>query len=133
MEKRETLIEQYDDAVFALLMDDYAEDAGTELLERYQAALDAGQIPEFPEELDLRCETAINDEFRARKKKARFRGILRGLVRLVFAVFIVIGLILRTVYEVWTERRNRKANAQPVPELHTAPEHEEEEPIFLTL
>ena len=36
MKNRDDLIEQYDDAVFALLMDEYSEDYGAYLLARFQ-------------------------------------------------------------------------------------------------
>ena len=68
MENRDYLIEQYDDAVFALLMDEYAESSGAELLRDYQAAVDGGLVPEFPTELDRRCRDIIHEEVRSRKR-----------------------------------------------------------------
>lgn len=130
LENREHLIEQYDDAVFALLMDEYAESSGAELLRDYQAAVDGGLVPEFPTELDRRCRDIIHEEFRSRKRKARLRSICRWIVRIVFALFLLLGLILRTAWEFVQERRR---TAHTVPETHRVESQEDEGTIFLTM
>lgn len=130
MENREYLIEQYDDAVFALLMDEYAESSGAELLRGYQDALDGGLVPEFPEELDRRCRETIHEEFRSRKRKARLRGICRWILRIIFALFLLLGLLLRTAWEMLRERRRA---AHTVPESNRVEAQEDEGTIFLTM
>lgn len=127
MKNRDDLIEQYDDAVFALLMDEYAEDSGAELLARFQEEADQGRIPEISEEADIRCLDLIDDEFRARRRHAWVKRLLRGLIRLVFAIFFLLGLLIRTAWEYWQERRAYQE--QIVPEAET---DEDEPPIFLT-
>lgn len=130
MNKRETLIEQYDDAVFALLMDEYAENSGAELLRQYQEALDTGLVPEIPEELDRRCTEAIDTEFRSRRWKAWLKYICRGLVRLVFALFYLVRLLVRTAWDIWQEHQTRSKSAHAPAELNAT--NEDDPPIFLT-
>ena len=128
MKRRDELIEQYDDAVFALLMDRYAEESGAELLTRFQEASDAGLVPEPEGHFDRRAMDLIGEEFRSRRRRAWLTGLLRGLLRLIFAVFYVLGLLLRTGWEWWQERRLCRHAAAP----ETASADEGEPSVFLT-
>lgn len=130
MKNRETLIEQYDDAVFALLMDEYAEESGAELLSRFQEEMDAGLIPEIPEELDQRCVDVIDAEFRTRKRWAWLKDICRFVIRLVFALFFLIGLMARTALDIWHERKAARSHAAS--DAGHAEARDDEPPIFLT-
>lgn len=130
MKDRDTLIEQYDDAVFALLMDEYAEESGAELLRRFQEEADAGLVPEIPGELDRRCMDLIDDEFRSRSRWAWLKDTCRFVIRLVFALFFLIGLIIRTALEIWQEHRLRRTQAAQEP--NHADARDDEPPIFLT-
>lgn len=138
LDHRQNLIEQYDDAVFALLMDDHAQESGEELLHQFQAAVDVGLVPEMPEALDRLCAEAIESEFRRRRSRARLQRLLCGAVNVALGVFYLFRFLFRRAAALWRKHRNRydlhwERIAQEAPEL--APEALEDisHPIFLTV
>lgn len=66
MTRRENLQEQYEDALFALLMDDLAWQEGERLLEENER-LKNDPDAEVPEEVMARCRKVINREFAKRR------------------------------------------------------------------
>lgn len=93
MDEREKLMERYDDAAFALMMDECAENEGAAFLAEFQAAAQAGELPELPEDIDRLCRDAIKREYAGRERKVRFRQFKRAAARVAVAVFAVIGLL----------------------------------------
>lgn len=73
MTRREQLLENYEDALFALLMDEVAVTQGREeILENARLAQD--ESARVPEEADRRCLAAIARQFRSKRVKAVGRG-----------------------------------------------------------
>lgn len=66
MTRREKLQEQYEDALFALLMDDLAWQEGERLLEENER-LKNDPAAKVPEEVMVRCRKVINREFARRR------------------------------------------------------------------
>lgn len=100
MDEREKLMERYDDAAFALMMDECAENEGAAFLAEFQAAAAAGELPELPEDIDRSCRDAIKREYAGRERKVRFRQFRRAAARVAVAVFAVIGLLGTLVFSV---------------------------------
>ena len=99
-QKKQKLLEQYDDAAFALLMDEYAEEEGARLMAEFEAAQAAGQVPEMPPELDEQCRRMIR---RDRVKKRGIRAahkFRRVAVKAAVAVLVFIGLMTTVVMSV---------------------------------
>lgn len=91
MTRQDKLQLQYEDAVFALLVDDAAQAEGEELLalnERLKADPDAA----VPEELDKKCREAIQDTFRKEQAKNRARSFKKALKVSLIAVLIAATL-----------------------------------------
>ena len=105
MDDREKLMERYDDAAFALMMDEYAEAEGGALLAEFQAAAEAGDLPEIPEETDQACRNAIRKEYARRERKVRLRRFRQRAARVAVAVFAVIGIMSTMIMsvEAWRE------------------------------
>lgn len=80
MTHHEKLVERYEDALFALMMEDVAETEG-EKLQELNEQLKCDPAAEIPEELDERCIRTIRTEF----GKKNFISARRGAVR-VFRV-----------------------------------------------
>lgn len=101
MTHREKLLEQYEDAVFSLLMDEAAEQEGQALLaeaERLNNDPDAG----IPEELDKKCRKLIRDSFRKvrRKTAGRITGkVLQKVLIAVLAAAILLGVAYAAIPE----------------------------------
>ena len=100
MDDREKLMERYDDAAFALMMDEYAEAEGEAILAEFRAAAEAGELPEMPEELDKACRNTIRREYARRERRVRLRQLRRAAARVAVAVFAVIGILSTLVMSV---------------------------------
>ncbi len=100
MDDREKLMERYDDAAFALMMDEYAEAEGEAILAEFRAAAEAGELPEMPEELDKACRNTIRREYARRERRVRLRQLRRAAARVAVAVFVVIGILSTLVFSV---------------------------------
>lgn len=99
-QKKQKLLEQYDDAAFALLMDEYAETEGARLMAEFEAAQAAGQVPEMPQELDEQCRRMIRRD-RAKKRGIRAaRSFRKVAVKAAVAVLVFIGLMTTVVMSV---------------------------------
>lgn len=93
MTNRETRKEQYEDALFALLMDEMAQEDGEELL-RLNEQLKQDPGAAVPQEAQSRCEKVIGTAFSRRQFRATGRRTARWLGRLLLAA--ILGVLLFT-------------------------------------
>ncbi len=93
MTNRETRKEQYEDALFALLMDEMAQEDGEELL-RLNEQLKQDPGAAVPEAVQRRCEKVIGTAFSRRQFRATGRRTARWLSRLLLAA--ILGVLLFT-------------------------------------
>lgn len=95
--RRKELIEQYEDAALALLMDEYAEDEGERLLREFEEAEKNGEIPEIPPELDETCKRLIHNTFAKQERTTKVKKL--GKIISKAAVFLLVfpGLSAATV------------------------------------
>ena len=93
MTNRETRKEQYEDALFALLMDEMAQEDGEELL-RLNEQLKQDPGAAVPEAVQRRCERVIGTAFSRRQFQATGRRTARWLGRLLLAA--ILGVLLFT-------------------------------------
>lgn len=100
MDEREKLQERYDDAAFALMMDECAEADGEAFLAEFRAAAEAGDLPEIPADMDRLFRDTIKREYAGRERKVRFRQFKRAAARVAVAVFAVIGILSTLVMTV---------------------------------
>lgn len=91
MHEQEKLYEQYEDAVFALLMDKVAEENGKKLLQQNEELL-ADPDAAVPETLSKRCLRTIEKAYRKSQWKAAAKKVTRALNRV--ALWILIPLFL---------------------------------------
>lgn len=91
MTRRENLQEQYEDALFALLMDDLAWQEGERLLEENER-LKNDPDAEVPEEVMARCRRVINREF-AKKQASKVGRTSWNVLKRVAAVACVTVLL----------------------------------------
>lgn len=88
---RKQLIENYEDALFALLMDDYALSEGERLLAENEA-LKANPPEDFPEDMEIRGLKRIKKTFRKKRARAVLRTTGKIVPRLA-ATFGVFALV----------------------------------------
>ena len=93
MTNRETRKEQYEDALFALLMDEMAQEDGEELL-RLNEQLKQDPGAAVPEAVQRRCKRVIGTAFSRRQFRATGRRTARWLGRLLLAA--ILGVLLFT-------------------------------------
>ena len=96
-EQKRELLEQYDDAAFALLMDEYAEDEGARLMAEFEAAQDA---PTPPDALDDKCLGMIRREYAKKRRRLAARKFIRYTAKAAVAVLVFIGLMTTVVLSV---------------------------------
>lgn len=93
MKTREQLLEEYEDAYFALLMNEVAASEGRKALE-LERQLQEDPDAEVPPDLDRKCLAAIRREFAAKRRRAMGRTARKVLTRVCTAAGIAAFLFL---------------------------------------
>lgn len=96
MTHHEKLVERYEDALFALMMEDVAEMEG-EKLQELNEQLKRDPSAEIPKELDERCIRTIRAEFGKKNFRSASRGAVR-VFRVVSAAALIMMLLFTTVF-----------------------------------
>ena len=94
------LMDQFDDAAFALMMDEYAEAEGERLRAEFEEAMRSGTTPECPPELDEKCRKQITRHF-GRQRRSAYAGMARRAAgRAVACLLIALGISAALVMSV---------------------------------
>lgn len=94
MNRREQLQDQYEDALFALLMDEIATIEGQKA-EEENRRLQNDPSAAVPEDLDRRCMQLIHRHFAKQKARAAGRFTIKAMKRVAMAAGIVPFCLLR--------------------------------------
>lgn len=97
---REELVEQYEDAAFALLMSEYAEQEGNRLLREFEEAKAKGEVPEVPAALDAKCRKMIRQAYEKKRRENKVKEFLRAAGRVAAMLFITLGVCTTLVFSV---------------------------------
>lgn len=97
---REELVEQYEDAAFALLMSEYAEQEGNRLLREFEEAKAKGEVPEVPAALDAKCRKMIRQAYDKKRRENQVKEFLRAAGRVAAMLFITLGVCTTLVFSV---------------------------------
>lgn len=92
MTNRDKLRENYEDALFALLMDDWAQQEGKRLIQE-NAALKDDPAASVPEETERRCLQTIRRELSRGKRRATMKGVGRAVGRMAIAAALTLALL----------------------------------------
>ena len=95
MTQKEQLWENYEDAVFAILMDAVAEQEGEKGLQLMEE-LDHDPSAQVPEEVQRRAEKTIRKAFAAKNREPVKRFTLKAMQRIAIAVFVAVLLAAGT-------------------------------------
>lgn len=92
-QRRERLEDAWDETALELLMDDYAEIAGSELYDEYCSDLETGSVEELPAELDESCQKMIHTSFatESRAKKNPLNTALSHVYKAAMVVLAIFG------------------------------------------
>ena len=96
MTHHEKLVERYEDALFALMMEDVAETEG-EKLQELNEQLKRDPSAEIPRELDERCIRTIRTEFGKKNFISARRGAVR-VFRVISAATLIMMLLFTTAF-----------------------------------
>lgn len=99
-QRRQQLVEQYEDIALSLLMDDYADEDGARLLQEFEAAAKNGDLPELPDELDEKCRKLIDESFEKRERSNLLTRIGSTVLKAAVYVFVLLGLSTAMVLSV---------------------------------
>lgn len=97
---KQDLIEQYEDASFALMMSNYAEQEGNRLLQEFDEAKARGEVPPVPAELDAKCRKLIHKAYEKERNKERMRKFLHFVGKTAAIWFVAIGISATLVLSV---------------------------------
>ena len=118
MTRKERLREQYEDALFALIMEEAAEAEGQKALEENRRLRDSGELA-IPDGLLQRCHRAIAKGFAGQELRRVGRGVSRVVTK-VALVALVGMLLLTTVFAASEDFRVKTLNlALEIFEDHT--------------
>lgn len=90
-QRRERLEDACDETALELLMDDYAEIAGSELYDEYCSDLETGNVEDLPAELDESCQEMIHASFTA-ESKAKNNLLNTALSHVYKAAMVVLAI-----------------------------------------
>lgn len=90
-QRRERLEDAWDETALELLMDDYAEIAGSELYDEYCSDLETGNVEDLPAELDESCQEMIHASFTA-ESKAKNNPLNTALSHVYKAAMVVLAI-----------------------------------------
>ena len=93
MTRKERLREQYEDALFALIMEEAAEAEGQKALEENRRLRDSGDLA-IPDGLRQRCHRAIAKGFAGQELRRVGRGVSRVVTKV--ALVALVGMLLFT-------------------------------------
>ena len=108
MTKRERLLEEYEDSLFALIMDEFAEEEGKRLLEENER-LKQDSNASIPIETNKRCLRTITKAF-SRKRNQEIRTIFSKAFKNVAVFVLVFITIYGTAYAAFSEVRVQTLN-----------------------
>lgn len=108
MTRREQLWENYEEAVFALLMDEIAAEEGKRLLDENER-LKRDPSAAIPDEVDRRCRAAIRRSFARQRKQRTAIGAYRVMRRICVAV-VVCMLLFATAFAAFPQFRANTLN-----------------------
>ena len=90
-QRRERLEDAWDETALELLMDDYAEIAGSELYDEYCSDLEIGNVEDLPAKLDESCQEMIHASFTA-ESKAKNNLLNTALSHVYKAAMVVLAI-----------------------------------------
>ena len=108
MTKYEELCDNYENALFALLMAEVAEEDGKKYLEESEE-LNNDPCADVPVTLDRKCRGIIRREF-AKSKRHKSMRVIRSISNKVAAVALIFLLLFTTAYALVPEVRIRTLN-----------------------
>ena len=89
---RHSWAEQYEEAAFALMLEEFSEAEGKRLMEEYEQALAAGEVPEVPQELDAKCRKLIDREFEKQYRNQKMQSFWKSAKRVAAVGLAVLSV-----------------------------------------
>lgn len=99
-QRRQQLVEQYEEIALSLLMDDYANEEGARLMKEFEEAQKNGEISEMPAELDEKCRKLIVKTFAKQERRVRLTRFGKTVAKAAVIVLVALGLLTTTVMSV---------------------------------
>lgn len=128
MTDHEKLVERYEDALFALLMDEVASQEGAQAIELNER-LNADPRAAVPSQLQHKCEKTIRNAFAKQNMIRARRGAVRIFQRISVAVMVIV-LLLTTAFAMSEPFRRMTLNALlAVEEQYSMIRFEEEQTV----
>lgn len=99
-QRKQQLVEQYEDLALSMLMEDYAEAEGERLLREFEEAERNGELPQMPEDLDRKCRNLIETSFAKQARGQRLKKIVRMASKAAVYAAVFLGLSTITILSV---------------------------------
>lgn len=108
MNRREQLIDNYEDALFAVLMDKVAEEEGAKLREENQR-LQEDPAAEVPERVDMVARQTIRKAFAGQNRRSALH-VAKRVLNTVAMIVLICSAIFATAYAAFPEVRVKTLN-----------------------
>ena len=96
----ENVQEQYENALVALIMDEYTEAEGAILLKEFKEADEKGEVPDVPADLDAACRKKIHSHFAKQRSEETFRRVVKMFARSAAMLFATLGVASVLIFSV---------------------------------
>ena len=98
-QRKDQLIQQYEEAALGLLMEEYANAQGGLLLEKFRTEAEQGDMT-MPGELDAKCEKLISRAYGKTRCRRALAGIARTVGKVAVVAVALLGLASVTILSV---------------------------------
>lgn len=99
-QRKEQLLQQYEEAVLGLLLEEYADAEGRRLLQEYEASSKENTIAPMPDELADKCGKLIKQANAKNNRRKAFSGAAKAVCKVAVVVLAVMGIVSAAVLSV---------------------------------
>lgn len=96
----ENVQEQYENALVALIMDEYTEAEGAMLLKEFKEADEKGEVPDVPADLDAACRKKIHSHFAKQRSEKTLRCVVKTVAKSAAMLLVVLGFASVLIFSV---------------------------------
>lgn len=99
-ERKDKLLQQYEEAALALMLEEYADAEGQRIWEEYEAACAQGEMETMPEALTAKCRQMIDRAYEKKRNRSLCKRILKAGAKVAVVAMALFGIAAATVLSV---------------------------------
>ncbi|MGM9600188.1 MAG: DUF4367 domain-containing protein [Faecousia sp.] len=99
-QRKDQLIQQYEEAALGLLLEEYADAEGKRLLQGYEASLKEGTIAPMPDELNAKCQKIIDQAYAKNHRRKLLSTITKAVGKAAMIALVLFGAVSAAILSV---------------------------------